>query len=90
MISLNLRGNLANHLWGYAVCRTVAEFKNYEYHIPKEFLGSEFFDCSLGVEQDLTTKEFHVDECGEQQKYNPEILNIEDFTKLTGHLQTEK
>lgn len=90
MISVEWGGRLANHLWQYAVCRTVAEYKNYEFHIPRDFLGSEFFDCSLGVEEDLTKEEFRVDEGGEIQAYNPEIWNIKDFTKLQGHLQTEK
>lgn len=90
MISVKLGGKLSNHLWQYAVCRTVAEFKNYEFHIPSNFLGTEFFDCSLGTENDLTTEDFWVDEGGEIQKYNPEIWNVRDFVRLTGHLQTEK
>jgi hypothetical protein len=90
MISVNIGSNLANQLWEYAVCRTVAEYKNYEFHIARDWLGTEFFDCSLGVELDLTTRNFHVDEGGEQQKYNPEVWNISDFTKMYGHLQTEK
>jgi len=91
MISVTLYGRLGNHLWQYAVCRTIAEQKKYEYHIPRNFLGTQLFDCSLGVEQDLTNKCFPVCNNHDQmQKYDPEIFNIEDFTKIDGYLQTEK
>jgi hypothetical protein len=33
MITTNLTGNLGNHMWQYAVCRTIAEKKGYEWGI---------------------------------------------------------
>jgi hypothetical protein len=33
MITTNLTGNLGNHMWQYAVCRTIAEEKGYEWGI---------------------------------------------------------
>ena len=33
MITTNLTGNLGNHMWQYAVCRTIAEHKGYEWGI---------------------------------------------------------
>ena len=31
MITVTMHGRLGNHLWQYAVCRTIAEKKGYEY-----------------------------------------------------------
>jgi hypothetical protein len=33
MITTNLTGNLGNHMWQYAVCRTIAEKLGYEWGI---------------------------------------------------------
>ena len=33
MITTNLTGNLGNHMWQYAVCRTVAQKLGYEWGI---------------------------------------------------------
>ena len=91
MISVSMYGRLGNHLWQYAVCRTVAEQNNYEYYIPREFLGTHLFNCSLGVDNNTTNKCFPICNNHDQmQKYDPTIFNIEDFTKIDGYLQTEK
>lgn len=81
-------GRLGNHLWQYAVCRTVAEFHNYKFHIPRNFLGTMLFDCSLGVEENNTSKIFL--ESSSAQFYEPYIFDLEDFTKLHGFFQCEK
>ena len=88
MISVELMGRLGNHLWQYTVCRTVAEFHNYDFHIPRNFLGSTLFNCSLGVEEDLTTNIFL--ESSSNQFYEPYIFDLDDFTKLHGFFQCEK
>jgi hypothetical protein len=93
MISVKLIGRLGNHLWQYAVCRTIAEKRGYLFHIPRDFLGSDLFDCTLGIEKDLTYKE-HYDAfmCSSMtaQFFNPNIFNIKDFTRLVGFFQTER
>lgn len=88
MISVELMGRLGNHLWQYAVCRTVADFHNYDFHIPRNFLGSEIFSCSLGVENDLTTRVFT--ESSSAQLYEPYIFDLPKHTKLHGFFQCEK
>lgn len=91
MISVSLYGRLGNHLWQYSVCRTVAEYNNYEYHIPKNFLGTMLFDCSLGVDRDQTSSCYpYCNNHDGKQKFDENIFNIKDFTKLDGYLQTEK
>lgn len=91
MISVSLYGRLGNHLWQYSVCRTIAEFNNYEYHIPRNFLGSMLFDCSLGVESDQTVSCYpHCNNHDGKQTYDPNVFNIKDFTRLDGYLQSEK
>ena len=89
MISVEMIGRLGNNMWQYAVCRTIAEDKNYDFHIPRSFSGSELFDCSLGVELDLTNQKFidgYMHNSFMAQFYNPHILEILDFTKLVGVL----
>jgi hypothetical protein len=91
MISISLYGRLGNHLWQYAVCRTVAEKNGYDYHIPRNFLGNNLFNCSLGVDLDLTTSCYpHCNNHDGKQAYDPNIFKIKDFTRLDGYLQTEK
>ena len=58
MLTTNLTGNLGNHMWQYAVCRTVAEKLGYEWGInpiPSNdyFNGSNqmaFMDVDFGKE----------------------------------------
>ena len=93
MISVELIGRLGNQLWQYAVCRSIAEKNGYSFHIPRNFLGSELFDCSLGVEKDLTYKIYYDNfmcKSGTAQFCNPNIFNIEDFTRLVGFFQAER
>lgn len=86
MISINLDGRHGNHLWKYAVCRTVAEHNGYEFHIPRNWLGKDLFDCSLGIEQE-TPKQIFIDH--PSQVYNPDIFKIPDFTRIQGFVQAE-
>lgn len=87
MISINLKGRFGNHLWMYAVCRSIAEYKGYNFHIPRNWLGSEIFSCDLGLDYEETKFIFedHI-----SQIYNPKIYEIQDFTKLNGFFQSEK
>jgi hypothetical protein len=93
MISIQLLGRLGNHMWQYAVCRTVAEKNGYEFHIPRNFLGSDMFGCSLGIEKDSTFKIFfdsYKINSRLAQFYNPNIFRIDDYTKLIGFYQCDR
>jgi hypothetical protein len=89
MITVTMHGRLGNHLWQYAVCRTIAEKKGYEFSIPRNF--DNIFDCDLGVEEKDIKNHFLYENCFDfVQRYDPNIFNIEDNTKLWGFFQTEK
>lgn len=90
MISVSMYGRLGNHLWQYAVCRTVAEKNNYQFHIPRTFLG-EFFGCDLGVDY-TTTTEFYPCQHNEEhiQPFDPKVFDIADGTQLDGFFQSER
>jgi Glycosyl transferase family 11 len=91
MISVTLFGRHGNQMWQYAVCRTVAEQNNYQYHIPRDFLLKDIFNCNLGEEQDLTTLHFPIyNPWNNIQFYDPEIFDIPDSTKIDGYLQCEQ
>jgi len=89
MLSITLVGRLGNQLWGYAVCRTVAEHNGYEFHIPRNFAGIDIFNVDLGVEQDHTNK-LYQEHGSFAQRYEPQIWNVTDNTRLWGWFQTEK
>ena len=67
MITTNLTGNLGNHMWQYAVCRTIAEHKGYEWGINSSpthdyFNGDnqmKFMNIDFGKPVEGITKEFH-------------------------------
>jgi hypothetical protein len=91
MISVQLAGYLGNQLWQYVVCRTVAEKLGYEYHIPRNFIGSDIFECDLGVSDKIVNTVFPTENAWQSdQKYDENIFNVPDYTELQGHFQTEK
>jgi Glycosyl transferase family 11 len=93
MISVEMIGRLGNHMWQYAVCRTLAERNGYEFHIPRSFMGSDLFGCSLGVEHDQTRMQYtdsYMHNSFMAQFYNPNIIHLQDFTKLVGFFQSER
>jgi len=67
MITTNLTGNLGNHMWQYAVCRTIAEKLGYEWGINPNpshdyFNGQSqmtFMNVDFGKPVEGITKEFH-------------------------------
>jgi hypothetical protein len=89
MISVHLGGRIGNHLWMYAVGRTVAESRGLEYHIPRNFLGRDIFKADLGVEHSQVDRIYFEKE-GWEQLYDPEIWKVEDNTRIHGWWQTEK
>jgi hypothetical protein len=67
MITTNLTGNLGNHMWQYAVCRTIAEKLGYEWGINQnpshDYFGGQsqmtFMDVDFGKPIEGITSEFH-------------------------------
>jgi hypothetical protein len=93
MISIQLSGRLGNQMFQYAVCRTVAEKKGYDFHISKDLNNhgqniSNYFDLNMGVDSNITNYTYSEDHT--RQTYNPEIFNIPDNTLIWGYYQTDK
>lgn len=67
MISTNLTGNLGNHMWQYAVCRTIAEKLGYEWGInpitSHDYFGGQsqmtFMNVDFGKPVEGITNEYH-------------------------------
>lgn len=94
MITIDLIGRLGNQLFQYAVCRTVAEKNGYQFYIPKNKNDhgqniSDFFNLEMGLD-DGSPMRYLFAEDHTIQKYNPNILNISDYTKIWGFYQTDK
>lgn len=100
MLTTNLTGNLGNHMWQYAVCRTIAEKLGYEWGINPSpshdyFNGQSqmtFMDVDFGKPVEGITKEFHetwktirhVDEVNITM-LDSKLYEIEDNTIMLGH-----
>jgi hypothetical protein len=87
MITTELKGRLGNHLFQYVMCRVISDIKNYDYSIPRNWLGLKLFkNADLGkdyIKQNIVFREGI-------NKYNPEIFNIKDNTHIDGYWQSEK
>jgi hypothetical protein len=100
MLTTNLTGNLGNHLWQYAVCRTIAEKLGYEWGINPTtshdyFNGHSqmtFMNVDFGKEIEGITTEFH--ETWKTIKHvdmvnitmlNESLYEIKDNTIMLGH-----
>jgi hypothetical protein len=67
MITTNLTGNLGNHMWQYAVCRTIAEKLGYEWGInpnpSHDYFGGKsqmtFMDVDFGKPVSGIEQEYH-------------------------------
>jgi hypothetical protein len=100
MITTNLTGNLGNHMWQYAVCRTIAEKLKYEWGINPNpshdyfngqsqmtFMNVDFGKPVEGIlnEYHETWKTlYHVDDVNITM-LNESLYNISDNTILLGH-----
>jgi hypothetical protein len=75
-------------MFRYAVARTVAERKGYNFFIDKTlWCGHGLFDLDFGViDGDIKQTFYDTD----QQEFNPAIYDVEDFTLLWGFFQSEK
>tara|TARA_R110002126_G_scaffold290225_1_gene446718 strand:- start:3887 stop:4798 length:912 start_codon:yes stop_codon:yes gene_type:complete len=100
MITTNLTGNLGNHMWQYAVCRTIAEKLEYEWGINPSpshdyFRGQSqmtFMNVNFGKPVEGITKQYHETwkEIQHVDKVNITMLNqtlynIEDNSIMLGH-----
>lgn len=100
MITANLTGNLGNHMWQYAVCRTIAEKLGYEWGINSSpthdyFHGKNqmyFMDVDFGKPIQNIQHEFHEEWKTIQHvdnvnitMLNPQLYEIEDNTLMIGH-----
>jgi hypothetical protein len=101
MITTNLTGNLGNHMWQYAVCRTIAEKLGYEWGIKSnpthDYYGGMnqmyFMDVDFGKPSEGLFKDFHekwtvYDHNGDIiniTMLDPKIYEISDNTRLIGH-----
>lgn len=101
MITTNLTGNLGNHMWQYAVCRSVAEHNNFEWGInpspTHDYFGGKnqmyFMDVDFGKSIEGITKNYH--ENWTTYNHNGDIVNITlmdknvwnvtDNSRLIGH-----
>jgi hypothetical protein len=100
MITTNLTGNLGNHMWQYAACRTIAEQLGFEWGIDskpthdyhKGMNQMYFMDVEFGKPIDGIIHQYyepwktikHVDEVNITMQ-DPNIYKIQDNTILMGH-----
>lgn len=93
-ISVYVQGKLGNHLWQYAVCRSIAERLGYSFHIPRNFAGQPYFNCDLGEPTEnvnhIWFEDRHNDGDLNRQKFDPSLFEIMDGTLLVGYFQTER
>jgi len=101
MITTNLTGNLGNHMWQYAVCRTVAQKLGYEWGINpspthdyhRGMNQMYFMDVDFGKSIETTQNTFNEKWTfyqGNNEHVNvsisdKEIWGISDNTKIFGH-----
>ena len=99
MITTNLTGNLGNHMWQYAVCRTIAEKLGYDWGINPNpshdyFNGNSqmtFMNVNFGKEVEGILNEYHepwktyqhVDDVNITM-LNESLYNISDNTIMLG------
>lgn len=79
---------LGNHLFQYAICRTVAERNGFNFFIPEQGYLNEVFDGIDFGHQDGGIQNYFQD--SDSQVFNPSIFEVSDFTHLTGFFQSEK
>lgn len=100
MITVNLTGNLGNHMWQYAVCRAVAEKLGYEWGVDKkpthDYYGGQnqmyFMDVNFGLPVQGIKQNFHetwkfynhVDGVNITM-FDKNVYNIQDHTRMIGH-----
>ena len=93
MLTVELRGRLGNQMFQYALCRIIALKNNYNFCIPS-IPGAEnvhilnHFKLDSGLYDGPI--QYYYNEDISTQKYDANIFNVRNFTKLSGFFQTEK
>lgn len=100
MIECKLGGRMGNQLFQYSVCRIIAEKNGYNFYVPRlgdpsicastegHHLLNFFPDLNLGINDGCIKYKFSEDHTS--QKYDPNILDLPDFTLISGFFQTDK
>lgn len=96
MVTVRLVGRLGNQMFQYAVCRSVAQKRNYNFYIPTDTDAStegqhikNFFDnIELGLKDGEISHKFLEDTT--TQKFNEEVLKVHNFTEFRGFFQSSK
>ena len=89
MICVGFKGRLGNQLFQYAACRSLAENKMVDFHIPRIFLGNHQLklNCYMGNEYQFymrTHQEINP------YLYDPSFHNLPDDIFLDGYFSSEK
>lgn len=91
MIQIQLIGRMGNNMFQYAVVRTVAEMRGYDFALKEDggwtWGWNKLFNIDRGVKCGEIRNIFYDTN---QQEFNPDIFNVEDFTLLHGFFQSEK
>ena len=90
MITTDLVGRMGNQMFQYTMCRLIADENGFNFHIPKDgdvsceghHLSNFFPNIELGVVDGNITNRYY-----ENGGYNPDILNVPNFTKIRGFFQ---
>lgn len=86
-VSIETNIALGNHMFQYCICRLISEKNGYQFYIPYgQYLAKCFPNLSFG-KKDGEIQNFYNEE--NNQKYNPLIFNVLDFTNLNGYFQTD-
>jgi hypothetical protein len=90
VISVKFQGQLGNQMFQYATVKAIAKKLGYLYHIQQNVppgIHRVFPNIDLGT-SDWIQKHHYIDE--QNQKYNPKLFEIEDYTLIEGFFQTHK
>lgn len=106
MIATDLTGNIGNHLWQYAVCRTIAEDIGLEWGVnpvpygdyfqgksQMDFMNIDYGWEIQGIEREYMEKiiQIHDRDLVNIQQFDEDIRgNIKDNSKMVGCWQSEK
>lgn len=83
-----LNSGLGNQMFLYALTRTVAEIKGYNFFIDSNvWQGHGLFNVDLGISDGNIETVFNDNY---ELTFNPDVFKVEDFTSFNGYFQSEK
>jgi hypothetical protein len=87
MISVDFVGRFGNHLFQYAVMRSVAEHCSFNYFADKDnWLGKGIVDVDFGINDGVIKTIYYEPDT----VFNSNVFLISDFTGLNGYFQCDK